>query len=656
MLQSMMNRWVYFFCLFALIAVPFSMNAQKLKPQDFGIKSKKALKFYEEGLQQAQWRAREQAIAAFKEAIKIEPDFAHAHYQVGVNAYVKKKYEDALTHLEKAYELRPTDFRAINFYLGETYFWNAKYAEAIPLLESFIKEEAGRKVDLVKAAKDLRHARFAAEGVKNPVSFTPVNMGSAINTERDEYLPYLTADDSYLLFTSRRPQSVGGFNRSLQDYSEDFFFSERENDTWTEAKNLGMPINTRENEGAASITQDGRTIFFTACNLPGGIGNCDLYYSFKEGSKWSRPQNMGPAVNSEGWDSQPCLSGDGKTLYFASVRKGSIGGRDIWYSKKVDGQWTQAQSLGAPINTIGNEDSPFLHADGMSMYFSSDFHPGFGSQDLFVSYLSPEGEWGEPVNLGYPLNTIADESNIFVNTSGERGFINSDREGGFGRSDLYEFQMDERIRPQIATFLRGTLRDSITGTPVYGNIRLMDVESGDTIREIFSNKANGKFLMSLPLEREYAALVEAKGYLFVSRHFYLKDMAEKTYFDLIIEMPPIKKGVQVVLRNIFFESGSFELKETSRTELDFMTYFMKQYPRLKIEIQGHTDDVGTDSNNLTLSQKRADSVRAFLVEHGIEAERIVAKGYGESMPVAGNITDEDRAQNRRTEFKILELE
>ena len=638
-----------------VFAIATSYGQEKRKPADYGIQSKKALKLYEEGMLQARYRDRAKAMEAFEAALEVEPDFAHAHYQLGVNAYVKKEYVEALPHLEKAHQLMPEAFNAIDFYLGETYFFTGKYSEASQRLDAFVSGGVGRKVDHKKAKADLRHAVYAAEAIKDSLDFEPVNLGEAVNTDKDEYLPFLTADDSYLLFTSRRPQSVGGFNRMMQNYSEDFFYSKWDGSNWSNAENLGTPINTRDNEGAASITQDGRTIFFTACNREDGYGGCDLYIAFREGSRWSRPQNLGPNINSEGWDAHPCLSGDGKTLYFASRREGGEGGSDIWFSRFVNDKWMPAQNLGTPVNSIGNEDSPFLHADDVSLYFSSDYHPGFGGQDIFVSYLEEES-WSTPKNLGYPLNTAAFESHLFVNSTGRRGFINSDREGGYGGSDLYEFALDRRIRPKIATFLRGTVRDSLTSKPLKAQIRLVDLVSGDTIREARTEAAKGSFLMSLPLDKEYAAFVEAEGYLFTTKHFTLVGQEETPYFDLTIEMQQLKKDVQVTLRNIFFETGSYELAPTSNPELRFLLNFLQQNSRIKIEIQGHTDDVGTEQDNLTLSQNRADAVRSFLVEKGIPESRIESRGYGESMPVSGNITDEDRARNRRTEFKILEIE
>lgn len=640
--------------LFLLLSISPLLSQSKRKPADYGIQSKKALKLYEEGMLQARYRARDKAIAAFEEAVDVEPDFAHAHYQLGINAYVQKDYEQALPHLESAHQLMPDAFNAIDFYLGEVYFYLGKYAEAEERLEAFVDRGVGRKVDHEKAKANLRHASYAAEAIKDSLDFHPVNLGEAINTDKDEYLPFLTADDNYLLFTSRRPQSVGGYNSMMRNYSEDFFYSEWDGTRWSNAENLGTPINTRDNEGAASITQDGRTIFFTACNREEGIGSCDIYMATKEGKRWSRPQNLGPNINSEQWDAHPCLSGDGKTLYFASRREGGQGGSDIWYSRLVDGQWMPAENLGAPVNSVGNEDSPFLHADDVSLYFSSNYHPGFGAQDIFVAYREEEG-WSEPKNLGYPLNTAALESHLFINSEGRKGFINSDREGGLGGSDLYEFDLDRRIRPKIATFLRGIVQDSLTSKPLQASIRLVDLATGDTIREASTEAAKGSFLMSLPLDKEYAAFVESPGYLFTTKHFYLKDQEETPYFDLTIQMQQLKEDVQVTLRNIFFEFGSHELMASSDPELSFLLNFLQQNPQIRIEIQGHTDNVGSEEDNLSLSQARADAVRDYLIDRGMTEDRIEAKGYGESMPVSGNITDEDRARNRRTEFKILEI-
>jgi outer membrane protein OmpA-like peptidoglycan-associated protein/tetratricopeptide (TPR) repeat protein len=648
-----MKRFLLGACLLLAALHPL-LGQKKMKPADYGIKSARALEYYEEGLLQARYRDRLKAIELFKQALELEPDFAHAHFYLGVNAWVKKKYADAVSHLERAYQLRPQDFANIEFYLGESCYNAGRYEEAEKLLQTALQVNRLKKEEIFTAERDLRSAAFAKEAIRRPVEFSPVNLGEAVNTERDEYLPFLTADDGYLLFTSMRQEAVGGYNPQLGDYSEDFYFSRFEKGAWQPARNLGEPINTFENEGAGFITQDGLTIFFTACNRPGGFGSCDIYKATRQGERWGEPELLGPAVNTTGWESQPCLSADGRLLFFTSSRPGGQGGRDIWVCEKVGDDWQTARNLGLPVNSPGNEDAPFLHADGQTLYFSSDYHPGFGQQDLFLSRRQPGGAWSEPLNLGYPLNTLADESNLFVNASGRRGFINSDREGGLGRSDLYEFRLDPVLRPQQATFLRGSVLDSLSRKPLAATIRLVDVESGDTLRQLSADPVSGQFLMSLPLDRSYAAFVQHPGYLFASKSFFLKQASEGQYFDLLIALSPIRKGGQVVLNNIFFESGKYELQPASGAELRTIIAFLTENARVQIEIQGHTDDVGSEADNLALSQRRADAVRSYLLAAGIAEGRVSAKGYGESQPLRPNDSEEGRAQNRRTEFKILE--
>jgi len=641
------------FVIFCVCLTQYSVCiAQKVKPEQYGIKSKKALQLFLEGKDQANMRDRARAVELYRQAIELEPEFGQAHYELGLNLFLIDEYSQALEHLERAYELDSGKYSG--FYLGETYYYLMHYEEATKHLERYVDAGKGNAQLINIAQKHLKSAQFAQEAIKDSLPFKPINLGLSINSPGDDYLPYLTADDTYLLFTSRRNGSTGGFDPMLRDYPEDFYYSIYEDGTWQAAENLGPPINTPRNEGAGAISQDGKIIFYTICDHPEGLGRCDIFYALKSGNTWGEPKNMGPSINSEYWESQPCLSHDGKTLYFVSDRNGGVGGRDIYQSVFSKGKWSKAMNMGKPVNSEGNEGGPFLHADDQTLYFASDGHPGFGGQDLFVSKKQKNG-WSEPVNLGYPLNTIGEEANIFVNAKGELGFINSTRAGGIGRSDIYQFTLAPEIRPQVATFLRGITRDSVTQKPLRALIQLVDVESGDTLRTQFSDTQDGSFLMSLPINSQYAAFVEAPGYLFTSKHFYLKGLATDVYFDLIIDMTPIKRGANIVLNNIFFDTGEYELKPTSVTELEKLRQYLERNPKLRIELQGHTDDVGSDEANLTLSQNRAEAVQNYLIEKGIDPERMIAKGYGETKPVAPNDTDENRAINRRTEMKILDF-
>ncbi len=640
-------------CLIITFGFSLPGHSQKIKPEDFGIKSKKALNYFLEGRARAQRRERVEALEAFRAAVELEEGFVEAHQQLGVTAFFMDKHKLARTHLEKAYELDASTYGG--YYLGETYFALMEYQKAIPQYEKYLANLSRNTPQKKIAQTNLAKAEFAATHIQDSIRFAPINLGTAVNSPGDDYLPSLTADGSLLLFTSRRSNSTGGYNPMIRDYGEDFYVSEWGGDKWKSAINLGAPVNTDRNEGASTISQDGSLLLFTICDHPESLGRCDIFFSTRKGNKWSKPRNVGPAINGPAWESQPSLSHDGETLYFVSDRKGGKGGRDIWFSRLVGGQWSKAKNLAGPINSPGNEGSPFLHADGVSFYFSSDAHPGFGGSDLFVSYQTDDS-WSKPKNLGYPLNTKDEEANIFINTKGNLGFINSTRPGGMGKSDIYSFELDERIRPQVATFLRGTVRDSLTQEPLRARIQLLDVESGDTLRSQFSDPVDGKFLMTLPLNRAYAALVEAKGYLFGSKHFYLKELEEETYFDVFLDLSPIRKGAQVVLNNIFFDTGKWELKEESFAELEVLVRYLTQNPSMKIQLQGHTDDVGSETDNLELSQNRAEAVQNFLQERGIAPERLLAKGFGESQPQVENSSEENRSINRRTEFKVVELE
>lgn len=650
-----MKNLICFFLAMALFAAPALLQAQPPKPKDFGIKSQKALDRYLEGRQQSQWRDWYKAISAFEQAVVLEPAFAEAYFQLGVACVVVQEYEKAVKALGQAEALKPGGFGGMGYQMGQAYFYTGQYAKAIPQYQAYLDEGRGGPTFIKTAELNLGHAIFAAEAIQQPVPFDPLNLGPEINTADDEVTPVLSADGQFLLFlrskadTSKSNQLRPVYNR------EDFYYSNLQEGKWLKAKNLGPPINTDLNEGTPSLSQDGRTIYFTACNREGSLGGCDLYISNWSGNAWSEPVNLGEGINSDAWESHPCLSHDGQRLYFASNRPGGRGGRDIWYATLQNGVWSNARNLGEVINTPGNDDLPFIHADGRSLYFASDFHPGFGKRDIFVSHKDIQNRWSTPQNLGYPINGPGDDGYIFIDTKGSRAYINSEKKDGYGGNDIYTFELPPAVRPQVATYVRGICRDSLSGAPVQARLRVLDIETGDTLRTLFSGKTDGRFLMSLPLERAYAVHVEAPRYLFVSKSFFLKNLPDSVYFDLIINLLPMRSGAEVRLDNVFFDFGKYDLKPESEPELRFLLNYLQQNPRLQVEIQGHTDDVGRDADNLRLSQQRADAVRNWLIDRGTAPERLQAKGYGESQPLAPNDSEAGRALNRRTAFKVLAL-
>lgn len=647
-----------------MLGVAGPLYAQQFKlpkapPESYGIKSKRARDAYEIAMEKLRRRMLREAIPHLDEALREEPGFEVAAYKKAEALFFLQKLPDCKAILEPMGRKHPAGEWALMphlfFYLGQCHMQVGDYAAAEDAYQRYLKGKGQAPAYVRSAEEDLAKIQFALKAKNNTIIYKPRNLGPSINSIGDDYVPGVTADDRLIFFTSRREGNTGGFNPVDRNYDEDFYFSTRDSaGNWRQSVNLGPPVNTELNEGTACISPDAQFVFFTACYRPESIGGCDLYVSKLEGYHWSRPQNLGPVVNSRYYDTQPNLSPDGRTLFFVSNRPGGLGGTDIWQTSFKDGRWQPPINLGPPVNTPSDEYGPYLHSDDRTLYFSSDGHPGFGGLDLFLTTRDSSG-WRLPRNLGYPLNTAADEQYLVLNAAGTKGYTNSNAPGGMGKLDIYEFTVDSTIRPGRATYVRGLVQDSLTGKPVGATVVLVQLERADTTRNVQSNRATGRFLLSLPAGHDYAAYVDAPGYLFYSRHFSLRKINDETFFDLIIKLQPLQTGATVVLNNIFFETDKAELLPSSQVELRKLLLFLRQNALAKIELRGHTDNVGTMAYNLQLSRKRAEAVRQYLLDNGVAATRIQAQGYGETKPVASNATDAGRAQNRRTEFKLLQL-
>lgn len=494
----------------------------------------------------------------------------------------------------------------------------------------------------------MQLSHFRLNAIKNPVPFEPVNLGNEVNSEGYDFINYLSADGEQLYFTRRTPKGPRK--------DEEFYFAVRISDTvWGNIKNLGQPVNTLGDEGALCLSPDGQFLFFAACNRPDGYGSCDLYASKRKGQEWSEPQNLGAVVNSSQWESQPTFSPDGRTLFFVSNRPGGLGSSDIWFTRLEANGWSAPQNAGPVINTPEAERGPFMHPDGQTLYFSSKGHPGMGEGDIFMSRMDADGEWSQPVNLGYPINTEADEVNMVVDMKGRYAYISSSIEGSYGLTDIYSFRLPEHVKPLAVTYLKGIVSDSITGEKINADFILTDLKSGKEVVRSSSNTTSGEFLVSIPAHRNYALTIEKSGYLFYSANFFIDDEAglDKPYLRNFL-LKPIRKDEITVLRNVFFETDSSSLLPESEAELDKLAKFIELNKNISIEISGHTDNTGTVDYNNDLSVKRAAAVYRYLADKGISRKRMMFKGYGASVPVADNQTTEGKAANRRTEFKILD--
>lgn len=606
-----------------------------------------AKEYYERGDNSYAFGKLEQADSLLRLAVQDKPTFMDAWILIGqINLEHLNRYEKAATAYQTVKTLQADYLKDVDFQLAKCHFNLSDYTQAKNLLNAYVQTQRIPAENKMHADKMLLDCDFAEIAVKNPVDFKPLNLGPGVNSADDESMPSLTADERYLYFT--RHTGSGRY----QD--EDLYVSRNEHGSFAKANPL-VAINTENYvEGAHSISPSGKYLFFTSADRKDGEGRADVYMSRKTGESWERPNGMGAPVNSPGWDAQPCISPDGRTLYFASVRAGGEGGSDIYVSHYQDNLgWSQPEKLSKNINTMFDEMRPFIHPDGQTLYFSSNGWPGMGNFDIFMSRRQADGSWSQPVNLGYPINTSGDELGIHITTDGSRAYYASEQKDSYGQKDIYSFEMPADFRPGYTSYIRGNVFDDETREPVAANVQIYDLESGKVFATLSSDKVNGTFLSTLPAGKDYAVEVLKDGYLFYSHNISLKDIKTGTPFDVDIPLLKIKVGQVVVLNNIFFEPEKFDLKPESRTEMDVMMKLMEKNPQMKIEISGHTDNSGTEEKNKTLSQNRAKQVYDYLVSKGVDASRLSYKGYASSRPISSNSTAEGKAKNRRTEFTVV---
>ncbi len=581
------------------------------------------------------------------EALKIEPKFVDAYLSLaGIDASVKN-YALAVTNFEKAFAL---DSVYSNYYLlpysidlaGCGRFEDALKAVNTFLANPTINERSIKAGEFRKKTYEfaIDYAKILAK--KNYV-FNPQNLGDSINTTDLEYFPSLTIDGEKMIFTKR-------INRN-----EDFYESDRINGTWRKAFPLPGNINSSTfNEGAQNISQDGNWLIFTGCNFPEGLGSCDLYISYLTRNGWSEPKNLGPNVNSEFWESTPSLSPDKKDLYFSSNVPGGFGGKDIWVChRNEDGSWGEPLNLGPEINTPADESTPFIHADNRTLYFNSNGLPGYSEKpDIFVTRKAADGKWTKPENLGYPVNTIDDEGSLIVASDGKTAYYSSDRNDTKGGLDIYTFELRKDLRPLKTLWVRGKVYDNKTKDGLPSSIELVDVKTREMISKLQTDE-EGKYLVTLPVGKDYAFNVKRKGYLFYSENYNINESTSDSTFQVDIPLQPIEANARIVLKNVFFETKKTELNPESITELDNVVRLLNENPNLKIQISGYTDNVGKPADNLKLSTGRAVAVVNYLLNKSVKAERLSFKGYGETNPIDNNNSEKGRSMNRRTELRVV---
>ncbi|HLG36249.1 MAG TPA: OmpA family protein, partial [Bacteroidia bacterium] len=435
-------------------------------------------------------------------------------------------------------------------------------------------------------------------------------------------------------------------------YVEKFMMAKKMNGEFEQGEPMPYPFNTRPtgNEGAATITIDNNHLYFTVNTG----GNFDIYTSDFENNKWTEIKNLGPNINDpRGWDAQPTISSDGKTLCFASARDSAmVTNIDIYYSQKNEaGEWSKAKKLSSKINTKGREKSPFIHPDNKTLYFSSDALPGLGGFDIFVCRKDSAGEWGTPVNIGYPINTDADEVGFVVSTDGNRAYFASDKLKGQGGYDIYSFNLYDEAQPGKVLFIKGELQDEDEKMPVPAKIELKNVRTNKSVN-IDVDTITGKYASVVNFDDDYILTVKKKGYAFASEYFSSNDTSALKPMTVNLDIKKIEVGTAYPLNDILFATNSSEINDTIKVVVNNFSDFLKENPKVKVAIYGHTDNVGGEQDNMMLSMSRAKTVYEYLISTGIEKERLSYRGFGMNNPVATNTTEAGRSRNRRTEFVI----
>ena len=615
------------------------------------------------------------AIKSYSDALAVNPDEASINFKLGLAYLYSDTKSKAALFIDKAYRLNPAVNPKIDYYLGIAFQNTNEIKKAIQHFEDFKKKNPN--VASIAEAK-IAECLIADSLAEHELNVTIENLGPVVNSRFTDHSPILSADGNILIFTSNRPEDP-----NAPEGFEDVFVTDQYTGQWSTPKRISKNINTKFNDAAASLSPNGKTLY-----LYSELGAGDIYSSTFDGKDWTEPKPLNKNINTaQFWETCASVSPDGKKLYFASNRDGGFGELDIYVSElDSHGQWSKAVNLGNKINTPGNEDSPFIHFDGVTLYFSSDGHPGLGNNDIFFSELK-NGKWSKPENIGYPINLWEYDGFFTISRNKKVGYYSTVKEGGLGGIDIYSIKfLEPKYKPKppppvvvvekkkfenknyvdpsvqklidqkIVTILRGKVIDETTAAPLNAIVTLVDNENGKVLSKIYSDPTTGDFELHIPHGGNYGVTTESIGYLFNSINFNLPKFAEYQEIDTHIIMVKTEIGSKVVLRNIFFDVGKFNLKDQSVSEVQKVQELLAKNPELKVQINGHTDNTGDAASNKSLSLKRANAVVDYLISKGVDQTKVSAKGYGSERPIVSNDDESGgREVNRRTEIEVVGL-
>jgi outer membrane protein OmpA-like peptidoglycan-associated protein/Tol biopolymer transport system component len=557
------------------------------------------------------------------------------------------------------------------YYLGRAYMIDYKIDDAIKYFDKFKYYLTENDKDLLKDVnREIEMCYNAKKLMANPVNIKIENLGEPINSPYPDYSPVVSADESTIIFTSRRLGTTCGKKDVDGKYFEDIYIADLGQDKKNWGKNfrkIGSNINTCGHEASISISYDGKELFIYKDD--NGDGN--IYVSYFKDDEWSVPEKLPAEINSKYRESHACLSADGNTIYFTSNRPGGYGGLDIYKCEKLaNGKWSKAVNLGPKINTEYDEESPFILPDGVTLYFASKGHESMGGFDIFTVTQSDDGLWSTPENIGFPINTTDDDV-FYVPTKDEKhAYYASAKEWGYGDMDIYKLSII--TQKKIVAHLKGIIFDELSYKPIEAKVEVTDAKTNEIIASLTSGVEAGDYYVSLPTGKKYNLTVSADKYITHNETIDVPDTISNPEINkpIILQKIPIAASVKekenkimldnkevavgqrIVLNNVFFDFDKFTLRPESAVELDKWVAFLKENPTLKIEISGHTDNKGTADYNYTLSDNRAKAVREYFMVNGINKDRMTWRGYGFDEPISTNQTEEGRQKNRRTEIKI----
>lgn len=608
-----------------------------------------------------------EAKTLFEELEKEHPENLNFKYYLGVCYFKLGETNKALKYFTESAKDSSNTSTDFNYFLGKTFMLAHHFEDAEfyyqKYLDLIIKSPEGKYQHSKEEMEDeIKRCKIGMELLKRPQEVQIYNLSDKVNSKYHEYMPVLSLDESEMIFTSRRPNTTGGKTDPADElYYEDVYKVLKSDSGWMEPKDMGSPVNTGEHDATVCLSANGKTLYLyrSAPSLL-GIQSGDILYSEDRGEGvWTDPQKL-IGINSDHWEPSGSVSADGEWFFFSSDRPRPNAShrkdRDLYVSRRLDnGTWGLPVRMNDTINSPYEEDGPFIHPDGRTLYFSSNGKNSLGGFDIFKSTLDRNSNtWSAPENIGFPFNTAGDDIYIVWSADGKRAYFSSERDDSYGGKDIY--LATNRTGKHSMALMVGRVYDNETKKRLSAEVIVTDNNTAEVVGVFKVDEYSGKFSIALPSGKNYGISISKDGYLFHSENIQMPDLAEYAEFRKDIYLRPFKSGASEVLKNIFFDTDKAEIRQESKTELDKLYNMLVKNPKLHVQISGHTDDRSSHEYNIVLSEARAVAVVQYLIDKGLDKKKFFAKGYGETQPVSSNETEEGRQVNRRIEFMILDTE